>query len=122
MIIGHEHRGAVEAKRNLQLAVICMAYLGPAAGVELLARYFARTDADIWLHVDAATDAADSRHWWSVPPTCVWSRRDCAAGGAGSTVLAPFSPPPRRRKERRPMIDFSTLRRTASRCGGWMNC
>jgi hypothetical protein len=33
-----------------------MAYLGPAAGVGLLARYFARADADIWLHVDVASD------------------------------------------------------------------
>ncbi len=48
-------------KGNLQLAVICMAYLGPAAGVELLTHYFAGTGADIWLHVDAATDAADYR-------------------------------------------------------------
>jgi hypothetical protein len=36
-----------------------MAYLGPAAGVALLVRYFARADADIWLHVDAASDASD---------------------------------------------------------------
>jgi hypothetical protein len=43
----------------LQLAVICVAYLGSAVGVELLARYFAPVGADIWLHVDAATDAAD---------------------------------------------------------------
>ncbi len=41
----------------MKLAVICMAYLGPAGGVELLARYFAGADADIWLHVDAASDA-----------------------------------------------------------------
>jgi hypothetical protein len=38
-----------------------MAYLGTAAGAELLAHYFARADADIWLHVDAATDEAEYR-------------------------------------------------------------
>jgi hypothetical protein len=43
----------------LKIAVICLAYLGPARGVEWLAHYFARSDADIWLHVDAATDAAE---------------------------------------------------------------
>jgi hypothetical protein len=47
----------------LQLAVICVAYLGSAAGVELLGRYFggagAGAGADIWLHVDAATDIAE---------------------------------------------------------------
>jgi hypothetical protein len=36
-----------------------MAYLGSAAGVKLLAHYFARAEADIWLHVDAATDEAE---------------------------------------------------------------
>jgi hypothetical protein len=36
-----------------------MAYLGSAAGVELLTRYFARSDTDFWLHVDAASDAAE---------------------------------------------------------------
>jgi hypothetical protein len=43
----------------LQIAVICLAYLGPAGGVELLARYFAGAGADIWLHVDAASDIAE---------------------------------------------------------------
>jgi hypothetical protein len=38
-----------------------MAYLGDARGVELLAHYFAQADADIWVHVDAATDAAGYR-------------------------------------------------------------
>jgi Core-2/I-Branching enzyme len=43
----------------VKIAVICLAYLGPARAVELLAGYFAAADADIWLHVDSATDASE---------------------------------------------------------------
>jgi hypothetical protein len=46
---------------TLRLAVICMAYLGTAAGAELLAHYFAAGEVDIWLHVDAAADQAEYR-------------------------------------------------------------
>jgi hypothetical protein len=43
----------------MKIAVICLGYLGSARGVELLAGYFAHADADIWLHVDSATDATE---------------------------------------------------------------
>jgi hypothetical protein len=43
----------------MKIAVICVGYLGSARGVELLAGYFSRADADIWLHIDSATDAAE---------------------------------------------------------------
>lgn len=48
-----------ETAHSMKIAVLCVGYLGQARGVELLAEYFAATDADIWLHVDVSTDATE---------------------------------------------------------------
>jgi hypothetical protein len=37
----------------VKVAAVCLAYLRTPAGVEMLARYFARLPADVYLHVDA---------------------------------------------------------------------
>ncbi|MEJ1933327.1 beta-1,6-N-acetylglucosaminyltransferase, partial [Nostoc sp. NIES-2111] len=59
------HRNALldqdahRARRSyMRTAVICLAYMRSAAGVELLANYLARTSADLYVHVDAKSDPA----------------------------------------------------------------
>ncbi len=67
----------------MKIAVICLAYLGPARGVELLAGYFAAADADIWLHVDSASDASEYQALASRTPRIrlVTPRLRCWWGG-----------------------------------------
>jgi hypothetical protein len=67
----------------VKIAVICLAHLGAARGVELLAGYFAAADTDIWLHVDSATDASEYQALASRSPRIrlVTPRLRCWWGG-----------------------------------------